>query len=532
MVERDRVVKMHNPVNPAGNDRGTRCVLAAVQPSLSALMMLRTLLLALVAAALVLTGCRKDTQFTEDRVELIFSQDTILYDTIFTTVGSITKRFTARNPNSNAVKVDIALAGGSPSPYRINVDGASGTSFSDVEILGGDSIYVFVEATLDANNANNPFIIEDKIHFNTNGAEQNVLLLAWGQDAHFHYPDQFIQGFPAFSYIVGGFDGGGNQICGEVEVWTNDKPHVIYGYAVVDSCNKLEIQPGVKVYFHGGGGLWVYRGGWIEALGTTTDPITFQGDRLESLYENLPGQWDRIWINEGDFANEDNRFENVEIRNSLIGIQCETWPLSVNEPTTINKLVLNNVKVLNCSAAGLLSRNYRITANNLLVGDAGQYSVALTGGGEYQLNHMTVGNFWDWEVRNTPAFIVTNYFQDINGAVQVRDITSSEFRNSIIHGSNSNEFELDLDNLGNSALNFHDIMLKTDENVSGPFFTSNVYVDQNPAFADGPADDYHLTSGSYARERGLPSTPEAFLDLDGNSRCEIWPDLGCYEFCP
>ncbi|MEO8069646.1 MAG: hypothetical protein ABI599_18255 [Flavobacteriales bacterium] len=481
----------------------------------------------------MLPACRKDAQFTEDRVDLVFSQDTVLYDTIFTTVGSVTKRFTARNPNSNAVRVDIALEGGSPSPFRINVDGSSGLSFTDVEILGGDSIYIFVEATLGENLANDPFIFEDHILFNTNGADQQVLLLAWGQDAHFHYPDQFIQGFPAFSYVVGGFDGGGNQICGEVETWTNDKPHVIYGYAVVDSCNKLEIQPGTKVYFHGGGGLWVYRGGWIEALGTTDDPIVFQGDRLESAYEDLPGQWDRIWINEGDFANEDNKFENVEIRNNLIGIQCETWPLSVNEPTTINKLVLNNVKILNCSAAGILSRNYRITANNLLVGDAGQYSVALTGGGEYHLNHMTIGNFWDWEIRNTPAFIVTNYFEDITGAVQVRDIGTSLVRNSIIHGSNTNEFKLDIDPLGASALTFMDDMLRTDQNVSnGSIFLSGIAVNQNPAFVDGPADDHHLTAGSYARERGLPSTPEAFLDIDGSSRCETWPDLGCYEYCP
>ncbi|MBK6777567.1 MAG: hypothetical protein IPG74_17575 [Flavobacteriales bacterium] len=378
----------------------------------------RFLILLFVVVLLALPACRKDAQFTEDRVELVFSQDTILYDTIFTTVGSITKRFTARNPNDNAVRVDIALQGGSHSPFRINVDGASGLSFTDVEILGGDSIYIFVEATLDANNANNPFIIEDHILFNTNGAEQDVLLLAWG-----------------------------------------------------------------------------------EALGSTSEPIIFQGDRLESLYDNLPGQWDRIWINEGDFANEDNRFENVVIRNSLIGIQCETWPLSVNEPTTINKLVLNNVKILNCSAAGILSRNYRITANNLLVGDAGQYSVALTGGGQYELNHLTVGNFWDWEIRNTPAFIVTNYFQDINGTLQVRDIGASLIRNSIIHGSNTNEFELDLDAAGVSDLTFKEMLFRTDQNVSDPnIFNTGISVNQDPAFVNGSGDDYHLTENSFARQ--------------------------------
>ncbi|MFN9324359.1 MAG: hypothetical protein ACK6A5_03100, partial [Flavobacteriales bacterium] len=102
-------------------------------------------LLALVpflAVLLALPGCRKDELFTDDpSAQLNFSQQEVLFDTIFTTVGSVTKRFVARNPSDNAVKVDIRLEGGSPSPFRINVDGASGTTFNDVEILGGDSIY-------------------------------------------------------------------------------------------------------------------------------------------------------------------------------------------------------------------------------------------------------------------------------------------------------------------------------------------------------------------------------------------------------
>ncbi|HPF90287.1 MAG TPA: hypothetical protein PLL57_06495, partial [Flavobacteriales bacterium] len=97
------------------------------------------LLLPFLVLLLVLPGCRKDAKFTEEGgIELDFSRDTVLFESIFTTIGSVTKRFVARNPHPNAVRVDIALVGGSPSPFRINVDGASGTNFEGVEILGND----------------------------------------------------------------------------------------------------------------------------------------------------------------------------------------------------------------------------------------------------------------------------------------------------------------------------------------------------------------------------------------------------------
>lgn len=94
------------------------------------------LLLALLAT--VLFGCRKDQLFTDSPgARLEFSRDSILFDTVFTQVGTVTKRFTARNPASDGVRVDIALEGGASSPFRINVDGSPGISFSNVEIPGG-----------------------------------------------------------------------------------------------------------------------------------------------------------------------------------------------------------------------------------------------------------------------------------------------------------------------------------------------------------------------------------------------------------
>lgn len=483
-----------------------------------------TLLFGLLAV--LLFSCRKDEQFTDDPgAMLVLTEDTVLFDTIFTTVGSVTKRFTVRNENASAVKVDIALEGGTPSPFRVNVDGASGTAFSDVEILGGDSIYIFVEATLNANNANNPFIIEDHILLNTNGNEQNVLLLAWGQDAHFFYPTNNGGGFPDYSIIP----------CGDH--WVNDKPYVIYGYAVVDSLCTLTIDPGVKVYFHGGGGLWVYKYGRIEALGTVEDHITFQGDRLEAQYADLPNQWDRIWINEGSL---DNEMRNCVIKNALIGLQAQTFPLTPGQPTSTNKLILENVNIQNCLTAGLYAENYRIDATNLLLGSAGQYSMVLTGGGQYKFDQSTIANYWSFDVRQDPAFLLSNRFLDITGTTQVRSIATSSFTNCIVNGNNTNEFKLDVDEAAGPLFTFSNCLLRTDQptnNDNGHFPDQGViFRNLDPGFVAPSDGDFHLRATSLAKGKASTPAPNALLDLDGRDRPNFsdgsdgfLPDLGCFE---
>ena len=481
-------------------------------------------------------GCRKDLQFTDDPgVTLEFSEDSVLFDTIFTTLGSVTKRFVARNNGNLAVKVDIALEGGSPSPFRMNVDGATGITFIDVEILGGDSIFVFVEATLGPGGSDDPFIIEDHILFNTNGNAQEVLLTAWGQDAHFFYPDRGGGGLPEYSIIAGWDEVLDTTVC-ETVTWPNDKPYVIYGYGVVDSCSTLIIDPGVRVYVHGGGGLWIYRFGRIQALGLPDDRITFQGDRLEPQYQDVPGQWERIWINDGAL-DQDNEFRNCDIRNALVGIQCENFPFYPNAATSEAKLILDKVSIRGCSAAGLLSRNYRVTATNTLFADCGQYSVALTGGGQYDFNFITVANYWNVSgaIRNSPAFVMTNTYEDlINNVLQVREIFTSTFRNMIVEGANTNEFLIELDP-GNAADHtFRNCILRTDQqtNDTGHFPDQlTIWRNQSPGFTDVGAADFHLASiNAFAVDKGFAGTG-VFDDLDGDAR-DAAPDVGCYEFTP
>ena len=83
--------------------------------------------------------------------------------------------------------------------YRINVNGAPLTNLSqpvrDVPLLPGDSMYVFVEVTVDPDDrmlGSVPFWVIENLRFSTNGNDQIVKFMARGQNAVFHGgPNQF-----------------------------------------------------------------------------------------------------------------------------------------------------------------------------------------------------------------------------------------------------------------------------------------------------------------------------------------------------
>ena len=249
--------------------------------------MLKSILLTTSVAAIVLlfsfSSCKKDKLLTDSIVHLTFSDDTLRFDTVFVTAGSATQIFTVHNNESQPIRISsIRLGHGDASYYRLNVNGVPGKSFSDVEIGANDSIWIFAEVTIpDPNNPNTPFVVTDSIVFQTNGNQQDVKLIAWGQRAHFHY---YPPNSPPLFFLN----------CNDI--WTNDLPHVVYGYALIDSACTLTMEQGVRVHFHNSSGLIALSGGKIVVNGTRDSVVTFQGDRLGEDFKDVPGQWDRIWL--------------------------------------------------------------------------------------------------------------------------------------------------------------------------------------------------------------------------------------------
>jgi hypothetical protein len=473
------------------------------------------LLFVLSATLLVIvSSCRKEESFnTGPEVKLGFSSDTIIFDTVFSTIGSITKQIRVYNPSKERINISaIKLARSTDSRYSINIDGQSGMQFNDVEIAGNDSIYVFARVTIDPSDATLPYIVTDSIVFETNNNIQDVNLVAWGQNARFILWDTDQPNLPRYKIVAGeGVD----------TTWSNELPIVIYGYAVIDSTGSLTIEAGTKVHFHQGSGLWVYKGGSLKVLGTQEEPVYFQSDRLDGFYQTLPGQWDRIWINEGAV---DNVINHAVIRNGFIGLQTETLQEYMG-----NQLNLSNTIIENMSGAGILSRFYVVAAQNCVIANCGQYAVALTLGGAYDFRHTTIANYWRYGVRTTPAVYLNNFYLDQNNQ-PVTFPFSANFANSILYGNQREELSIDDNPMSDFQLTFDHCLLKTELDISDTERFINSLKNEDPLFADHPENNLQLDSLSPVRNIGSIEIANTVpVDIKGVTRTES-PDLGAYEW--
>ena len=481
-------------------------------------------LLSIVCCLFFIPSCKKDKLITDSSAKLDFSTNSILYDTVFTTVGSVTKTFIVYNRNSQPIKISsIRLARGTASNFRINVDGSKGVSFSDVEIEGKDSIFVFAEVTVDPNNASSPLIIRDSVVFETNGNVQDVDLEAWGQDAYFHTPDIFpADGFPGYSVVP----------CNAT--WTNDKPHVIYAYLVVDSACTLTINAGARIYMHPNAVLYINKDATLKIVGVQGNMVTFQGDRLESKYSEAAGQWGTIWLSP---QSKNNVIDWAVIKNGFIGIKVDTVGTSANPTLTISNTIIKNMSVAALHAQGSYVKGW-----NCVFANCGQYAVALTIGGKCNFYHCTFANYWSGGTRQFPTLLLNNYYKDINENVIPRNLDSAFFYNCIVYGSlDSNEIKLDESASATFNYKFHNCLLKTTFNTSSSQY-ENVIVNLNPYFHDVGNNDYRIKNplalpavidkGDIAIVNLFPN--ELTYDLSGHLRigANPPPDIGAYEYEP
>ena len=455
------------------------------------------------------TGCQKD--HLDDNAKLEFSSTEVTFDTVFTSIGSVTKNFRVYNPYGFDLKVDIDLAGGKFSPYSINVDGVAGTSFHDVEIPAHDSIFVHVKVNIDPTDQNSPFLVTDSVIFRHGNVIQDVDLVAFGQDANFIVADA---GSGSLRYKIVAHEH-------EVVHWTNEKPYVIYGgYAAVDSLGTLIIDPGTTIYFHSNAGLWIYRYGNIQAVGTQDEPIVFRGDKLSSWFATDYAQWDRIWINESSI---DNHFENVEITNSFIGLQVESLSEVLNGRT-----ILRNCHIHNTYNSGVLARASQIDAENCIFSNNGGASLELHIG-QYDFRHVTVANYFSQSTRKQSALELTDYYSD--GYTSFIGNTVAAFSNSIIYGSYAFEDEVNIDSYGSSdvsvAASFRNCLIRHTQSLS---CFENCIRNQDPMFVAKSGQDYHVKEGSPAIDAGLQSLGVQY-DYEGTLR-DNHPDIGAFEWAP
>lgn len=210
-----------------------------------------------------LTSCQSEIVSKDPLLQLRFSHDSLFFDTVFTKMGSSTKRMMVYNPNKNALLIDrVTMANGKS--FFINLDGENQLeNLRDITLRGGDSLFLFVRAEIDPLKVNNPVLVEDTISFYVGGNQQQIYLQAYGQDVHVLTSKEKFMQHNTYSF-------------------KNDKPYLIYDTMVV--VGDLTIEEGATLYMHAGAMIYAY--GNVFAQGTLEKPIVVRGDRMDLLFED------------------------------------------------------------------------------------------------------------------------------------------------------------------------------------------------------------------------------------------------------
>ncbi|WP_298225139.1 hypothetical protein [Flavobacterium sp.] len=415
----------------------------------------------LIAFIVSLSSCRKDFDTVASSGNLGFSKDTVYLDTVFSNIGSSTYTLKVYNRSNDDIKIPKIQLGKTNSKYRMMIDGLTGEDadlngvgdgrvFNDVELLAKDSLYIFIETTADiadiANNNPTEFLYTDDILFDNGSLQQKVNLVTLIKDAYFLYPKRDSNGIQ--ENLLLGTDENGDEVRingfeldpsdpvnGDEFHFTNTKPYVIYGYAGVPIGKTLNIDAGARVYFHADSGILVQPGGTLNVNGTASpdnnpllNEVTFEGDRLEPLYEDVPGQWGTIWMREGSIA---NKIKHLTVKNATVGLFVDNCVLDIEDS-----------QIYNSANFGILAKSATMNhSKNLVVNLAGQTALLCEFGGSYDFRHCTFNN--NWSSSKQLAVHLNNYYEDENGNQTPYSLVQANFYNCIIYGSNNIEFFLD-----------------------------------------------------------------------------------------
>lgn len=507
---------------------------------------------------IALSSCRKDFETVTSSGNLGFSKDTVYLDTVFTNIGSSTYTLKVYNRSDDDINIPSIRLGRPDSKYRMMIDGLTGLDednngvgdgriFNNVELLAKDSMYVFIETTANIADANpDDFLYTDDIVFNSSNGAQKVNLVTLIRDAYFLFPKKDVNGIKENLLLgtdengeevrINGFELDENDpVNGNEYIFNNTKPYVVYGYAGVPNGRTLTINPGARVHFHASSGIVVQPGATLKINGgVSTNPdnpqqneVIFEGDRLEPLYEDIPGQWGTIWLRQGSI---NNSIKHLTLKNATVGLLVENCPLE-----------LKNTQIYNSANYGVLARAASIYGENNVINLAGQASLACSIGGSYEFRHCTFNN--NWASPNQVAVLISNYEEQADGSNVTGPLTQARFYNSIIYDSNNIGLFLDKINdetipfsvdMQNCLVKFRD----SGTSLSGKPIYNFIRNQENgniknkdPKFFDANANKLNIDDTSEAFTKGSLSFLVP-LDILGNVRTSNPPDMGAYQSAP
>ena len=488
-----------------------------------------------VLLAVAAISCSEDDEtFTDSPSSPIyFSLDTLRFDTVFTDICSATKELIIYNPNNKGVRLSsVRFGSNGSSGFRINIDGQYNTQFNDVEIFHEDSIFCFVEVTVNPHDSDSPILITDSLLFTmSNGVTRKVILEAYGQD------------FICMRDVTIKAD----------TTLTPTRPIVVYDSLVVAEGATLTISEGSVICFHKGAGLRVH--GRLVCNGSLEHPITMRGDRTDKIfpylpYDRLDGQWEGIFLHP---ESHNNVFNYCDIHSGNYGIAApnekDKKKLQDYDEDSIAKYTITNCIIHNVATYAIFLQRTKAEIYNSQISNAGNNCITVIGG-TTRFYHCTVAQFYSGKAEHGEALLITN-----NADKVVYPLNLIEFTNCIITGYADDEILGSRKKDSDAAFNYRFVnslinIVITDEEAV--YFPNCRFEPKPKDIADLKEDerpknratqfrlvdteiylyDFRLDTLSTARQLGDGTlTPEnCRYDLNGVLRPTDKPDAGCYQF--
>ena len=452
---------------------------------------------------LLFVSCKRDEiSFETPSADLKFSHDVVFCDTVYNQVRSETYFVKVYNRENKDIRIPkITLEGGSSSSYRINVDGKAGTEFFDVPLRKNDSLIIFIEIAPVANARE--AIAEDKIVFSSPRGNQHVTLLSVVQDAEF-----FIKS-----------DTNPN-ILNANTTWRNDKAKIIFGELTLAEGKTLDIEDGTKVYFTKNSSLKISKNGRLNINGLIDKEVIFRGDRNDTRHDTIPLNWDGIYLEENAVLNMN--YAKIFGGNSGLNLYKTT--------ASIKNSIIHTFQEY-----GIYSVKSNINAENMVMNNCGKANLAIFGGGEVNLTHCTLANYW-YQSPSAPALgiYVTNKWRNNSGNTENANLELN-LKNSIIYGKKENSILFE----PISGYNFNYLIshsLIKYSNKAGYHFDANPQIinsikNEKPKFLNHTIVRMNLRTAddSPAKRRGNISTATGVpRDIKGVSRTSN-PTIGAYQ---
>lgn len=426
-----------------------------------------------------------EEQITNESIFLRFSADTVMFDTIFTDLKSVTRQFMVYNTSEKGINIDkIRLFGNSQANFSLLINGIQANEANNIFIRGKDSIRILASINIPTNTAFlNPFLITDSIEFINKNISQKVIITAFGQNAKYYRGETITTNM----------------------VWDSTISHFIYQSITIAEGIELRILPSTKVYFNDGQSLKV--NGSLVCEGDSNKRILFRGKRLESEYKNVPSQWHGIVLSSLTSA---INLAYTSINNAKGAILTET-----------DEIINANIDIKNCDFFNfngdiIYFNGGKLKIQNSLFSNTSGACINLKNTSSVELYNNTFATGGTILKRNKQNIILDAISDKI------------EIINNIIFGFSNvgrDQSELTISNTDEAKINLKSNLIES--NIATQTQDTNNIWNKYPMFKDFANYQFDLDTLSPAIDKAA-TLSQFNIDYKGKIRPEKW-DIGALE---